>query len=99
MKVAVHQQAGQVVLSVDDSGPGLEEGDRARLGERFFRLPGSLESGSGLGWSIVRRIAAVHGLALQVRCSTELGGLAVQVISENLALLSNHNGHGQLSLS
>jgi two-component system sensor histidine kinase QseC len=94
VKVAVRQQAGHVVLSVEDSGPGLEDADRERLGERFFRLPGSLESGSGLGWSIARRIAAVHGLALQVRRSTELGGLAVRVISEDLALLSNHNGHG-----
>lgn len=94
VKVAVHQRAGQVVLSVDDSGPGLEEGDRARLGERFFRLPGSLESGSGLGWSIVRRIAAVHGLTVQVSRSTALSGLAVRVIFDNFGLMSNKNGHG-----
>lgn len=98
VKVAVQQQAGHLVLSVDDNGPGLEEGDRARLGERFFRLPGSLESGSGLGWSIVRRIAAVHGLELQIRRSTELGGLAVRVISKGLALSSNYNGYGMLSI-
>ena len=86
VKVAVSQQAGHVVLSVEDSGPGLEDADRERLGERFFRLPGSLESGSGLGWSIVQRIAAVHGLVLQARRSSELGGLAVCVISGDLAL-------------
>lgn len=77
--VAVQQQGGQVTLSVEDSGPGLDEADRQRLGERFFRVPGSVESGSGLGWSIVQRIAAVHGLALQVAPSAALGGLAVQV--------------------
>jgi two-component system sensor histidine kinase QseC len=81
IKVAVHSQAGPVVLSVEDSGPGLNEADRKRLGERFFRVTGSLESGSGLGWSIVRRIAAVHRLALQVDSSAELGGLAVRVVS------------------
>ena len=84
VKVAVQHQAGRVVLSVDDSGPGLEDADRERLGERFFRVPGSLESGSGLGWSIVRRIAAVHGLEMQARRSTELGGLAVLVISKEI---------------
>jgi two-component system, OmpR family, sensor histidine kinase QseC len=79
VKVAVRQQAGQAVLSVEDSGPGLAEADRQRLGERFFRVVGSLESGSGLGWSIVRRIAAVHRMDLQLERSEALGGLAVSV--------------------
>lgn len=82
VKVSVRQQAGRVVLSVEDSGPGLAEADRNRLGERFFRVPGSSESGSGLGWSIVRRIAAVHRLDLQVETSAELGGLAIRVIGQ-----------------
>ncbi len=86
VKVAVQHRSGRIVLSVDDSGPGLEDVDRERLGERFFRVPGSLESGSGLGWSIARRIAAVHGLEIQASRSAELGGLAVLVISKDLAL-------------
>jgi two-component system sensor histidine kinase QseC len=73
--------SGGVVLSVEDSGPGLSEADIARLGERFFRVPGSIESGSGLGWSIVQRIATVHRLELQVQRSPALGGLAVRVIA------------------
>ena len=80
IKVAVGRHNGQVVLRVEDSGPGLHEADRQRLGERFFRVTGSLESGSGLGWSIVRRIAAVHKLAIQVENSTKSGGLAVRII-------------------
>ena len=82
IKVAVRRRGARVVLSVQDSGPGLAEADRERLGERFFRVPGSLESGSGLGWSIVRRIAAVHRLALQVESSAELGGLAVRLTGQ-----------------
>jgi len=79
VKVGLQHQAGRVALSVQDSGPGLAEAERSRLGERFFRVPGSSESGSGLGWSIVRRIADVHGLDLQIGNSAELGGLAVTV--------------------
>ena len=79
IKVAVQQKNGQVALSVEDSGPGLNDADRTRLGERFFRVTGSDESGSGLGWSIVRRIAAVHRLDVQIESSAELGGLAVRV--------------------
>ena len=60
------------------TGP-VADADRARLGERFFRVPGSGASGSGLGWSIARRIAAVHGLELQTGRSAALGGLAVRV--------------------
>ncbi len=66
-------------LSVEDSGPGLAEADLARLGERFFRVIGSGQSGSGLGWSIVRRIAAAHQAKVGVGRSSELGGLAVTV--------------------
>ncbi len=84
IKVAVQLQDGQVALRVEDSGPGLDEADSMRLGERFFRVTGSLESGSGLGWSIVRRIAAVHRLEIDVGRSSELGGLAVRVISNKI---------------
>ena len=80
IRVTVQQQGGQVVLSVEDSGPGLAEADRQRLGERFFRVVGSGESGSGLGWSIVRRIAAVQHLTVDVGNSAALGGLAVHII-------------------
>jgi len=82
IRVAVRQQGGQVVLSVEDSGPGLGDADLQRLGERFFRVAGSLESGSGLGWSIVRRIAAVHRLRIDAGRSTALGGLVVRVIHD-----------------
>ncbi|MBH2019721.1 MAG: sensor histidine kinase N-terminal domain-containing protein [Burkholderiales bacterium] len=85
IRVAVQQHGGQLALSIEDSGPGLSEADRLRLGERFFRVTGSLESGSGLGWSIVRRIAAVHRLSIEVGRSTPLGGLAVRVVYEDSA--------------
>ena len=80
IKVRVQQRSGTVILLVEDSGPGLAEVNQQRLGERFFRVPGSDEFGSGLGWSIVRRIASVHRLDLQVGRSAELGGLAICVV-------------------
>ncbi len=70
---------GAVRMRVEDSGPGLSEAQRQRLGERFFRVLGSAEDGSGLGWSIVRRIADLHQAALRVSRSATLGGLAVEV--------------------
>lgn len=79
LRVVVARGDGQVRLQVDDGGPGLVEADLARLGERFFRVLGSGQDGSGLGWSIVRRIAAAQGAKVVVARSTTLGGLAVTV--------------------
>lgn len=47
-------------IQVVDNGPGVMPGYLTRLGERFFRPPGMVASGSGLGLSIVRRIAQMH---------------------------------------
>jgi len=51
-------------LSVENDGPPLPADVLAHLGERFHRVDGQAEGGSGLGVSIARRIAALHGLAL-----------------------------------
>ena len=79
VRVAVAADDAGWRLAVEDSGPGLDEAARARLGERFFRVLGNEASGSGLGWSIVRRIAEVQGLALEAGRSATLGGLQVTV--------------------
>ena len=79
--IAVQHSEGQVSFRVEDSVPGLSDDALKRLGERFFRVPGSDEHGSGLGWSIVNRIAAVHNLKVQAERSTQLGGLAVTVLA------------------
>jgi two-component system sensor histidine kinase QseC len=61
---------GVVTLRVEDDGPGVPEPLRASLGEPFNRLAneaGNLEDkpeGVGLGLSIVRRIAELHGARL-----------------------------------
>lgn len=80
VRVAVRQEAtGGVTLLVEDSGPGLDDASRQRLGERFFRVLGSGQSGSGLGWSIVRRVAQAHHADITLDTARQLGGLAVQV--------------------
>jgi len=79
VKLTLARRPGGVRMTVDDSGPGMAEADIARMGERFFRVMGSGQSGSGLGWSIVRRIAAVHGAEVRVGRSQALGGLGVEV--------------------
>lgn len=79
IRLALAGAAGRVLLTVEDSGPGMGQADMDRLGERFFRLLGNGQDGSGLGWSIVRRVAACHLGQVQVDRSAALGGLRVQV--------------------
>ncbi|WP_029010401.1 sensor histidine kinase [Azospirillum halopraeferens] len=52
-----------VRLEVEDDGPGIPAAERARVFERFYRIPGRGE-GSGLGLAIVRDIALRHGGAV-----------------------------------
>lgn len=47
---------------VRDNGPGISPQALSRIGERFYRPPGQEAPGSGLGLSIVRRIASLHGM-------------------------------------
>jgi signal transduction histidine kinase len=60
--VSSHATTEGVVLQVDDRGPGIPEGDRERVFDRFQRLEGHRGSpGSGLGLSLVRAIVQRHG--------------------------------------
>lgn len=76
--VQVSWHASPPMLVVEDAGPGLSEAHMQRLGDRFFRADSSRE-GSGLGWSIIRRIAQRESLQVQVDRSPELGGLRVRL--------------------
>lgn len=75
IEVRVESADDGIVLAVEDSGPGLPAESLSRLGQRFFRVTGNDAAGSGLGWSIMQRIAAAHGASLQARASDRLGGL------------------------
>ncbi|HEY3986808.1 quorum sensing histidine kinase QseC [Cedecea sp.] len=63
-------------LEIIDNGPGVNPEYLPSLGERFFRPPGQLKTGSGLGLSIVSRIAALHGMQASFG-NAEGGGFSV----------------------
>ena len=66
-----------VRIAVRDNGPGVSSDDRARLTERFFRVLGTGQTGSGLGLSIVEKIAALHGVRLGFEAGIDGTGLGV----------------------
>lgn len=53
-------------VRVLDRGPGIAEADRGRVFERFWRKGDDGTSGSGLGLSIVERIARAHGARVEI---------------------------------
>jgi signal transduction histidine kinase len=62
LRVAVDVSGDEVTLVVADRGPGIPESYRAEALERFSRLEKSRTTpGSGLGLSLVRAVAALHG--------------------------------------
>jgi len=72
----VSVRIGEDELAVDNIAEVLPSAEQlARLGERFYRPEGPLESGSGLGISIARRIAALHGLRLDVGLGADGSGV------------------------
>ena len=75
-KLVVRFSAGSV--SVIDEGPGLPAEVLARVGERFVRPPGQKSAGSGIGLSIVMRIAQLHRLAIEFEPG-DGGGLVVRI--------------------
>ena len=80
VNMRIAQQPDALILTVDDSGPGIPAEERERAFQRFYR--GQREAGdgigSGLGLAIVANIAARHAATVRLLDSA-LGGLRVEV--------------------
>ena len=71
-------EAGRAVVTVDDSGPGIPDFALPRLFERFYSLPrpDTGHKSTGLGLSIVREVALLHGGEVRVTNRPEGGARA-----------------------
>lgn len=66
-RVEASRNGTHIVIEVKDDGIGIAPKDRERIFDRFYRVAGTGMTGSGLGLSIVRTIADLHGIEIEVR--------------------------------
>ena len=66
VRLRAERRAGELLVSVEDDGPGLPPGDPEQLFAKFYR--GAAEgaiAGAGLGLAICRAIVGLHGGAIR----------------------------------
>ena len=78
VELSARRDGTNLVLSVDDSGPGIATAQREKALQRFNRLGRTQAGGVGLGLSIVHSVAELHRAALSLG-ESPLGGLRVEV--------------------
>lgn len=87
--VRVLTEHGRSSVIVVDDGPGIPTQERGRVFERFYRMPGTEQPGTGLGMAIVREIAASHNALVDITGGLSSKGTSVRV---DFPLLSSQIG-------
>lgn len=77
--VSVKRETGEIVLSVEDNGPGIPKDEKEKVFERFHRVMGTGTDGSGLGLAIVKEIAQLHQAVVEIVDEPKQKGLNIQV--------------------
>ena len=85
VSVSLRADAQNILLTVEDSGPGVPADELGRLGTPFHRLASGHPEGCGLGLAIVREIARLHGAEVHFSQGAGGRGLQVRIQFHNLA--------------
>ena len=80
VEISATRQGKAIALAVRDDGDGVAHTDLERLTQRFFRVLGSEVPGSGLGLSIVARVAELHHGTLHFGTGLQGRGLGVVLV-------------------
>jgi signal transduction histidine kinase len=84
--VEMHQADDNVIINVDDDGPGIELQHREQVFTPFYRLESSRNretGGAGLGLSIAQTIVHAHGGMIKL-LDSPMGGLRVRIVLPNI---------------
>ncbi len=72
-----------IEIILHDSGPGIPESQRHAVFQRFRKVKGNLQTGSGIGLSIVERVVELLCMKIELSESARLGGLCVHLSRVN----------------
>ncbi|WP_421865924.1 ATP-binding protein [Motiliproteus sp.] len=81
LKISLKRTNSRIQLCVEDSGPGVGDGDLPRLFDRLYRVERSRNrslGGFGIGLAICRNIIQAHQGRIEAHHS-ELGGLRIEI--------------------
>jgi len=76
--VAAQRRGSELLVTVEDSGPGVREHELGSIFEPFFRASGNGTDGHGLGLAIARRVAQTHGGSIRA-ANRQPRGLKVEI--------------------
>jgi two-component system sensor histidine kinase QseC len=79
IEVSIGQHHQRAVLTVSDNGRGIAADERGHVPQRFFRSASAGSAGSGLGLSIVSRIAELHGGSMNIGAPASGKGISLLV--------------------
>ena len=77
--ISLHVHSDDYELRVLDQGPGIPQNLRKRVFERFYRIIGTHETGTGLGLNIVNQIVNLHKARISLETPKNGTGLSVRV--------------------
>lgn len=78
--LVVLKKSPSLCLTIEDDGPGIPDIETNKVFERFYRIPGSVGNGCGLGLSIAKEIADLHKAQLILTKSSSKGGVRIDLI-------------------
>lgn len=92
---AERNRAGDVLVRVSDTGPGIPAAALSRVFDEFYQVRSNSASrdpsraGSGLGLAICRRLASAMGMRLEVESTVGVGTVFTVIIPEPITILSH----------
>jgi two-component system sensor histidine kinase BaeS len=85
---------GVVCFTVTDTGPGISAAELPHVFDRFWRGRGARTGGAGLGLTIVKALADLHGALLTVESALGQGttcAFTIPIATVDAGLLAQHD--------
>lgn len=83
IRLTIQASGANIIIVIEDSGPGIDEAFHVRAFERFYRIHGDQHNssviGCGLGLSIVKHIVSIHQGSIALSHSHWAGGLKITI--------------------